>query len=112
ASREQASGIAQVNDAITQMDQVTQQNAALVEEAAAAAESLQDQAANLARAVSVFRVDGEQHSMASAEKPRAASLPSSIQRRPAALPAAATKSAPIRKTAPLLPADGGEWETF
>ncbi|KIF80196.1 methyl-accepting chemotaxis protein [Noviherbaspirillum autotrophicum] len=112
ASREQASGIAQVNDAITQMDQVTQQNAALVEEAAAAAESLQDQAAGLARAVSVFRVDGLKDSIASAEQPRATSIPSAIQRRRAALPTAANKSAPARKLAHLPPADGGEWETF
>lgn len=58
ASREQASGIGQVNDAITQMDQVTQQNAALVEEGAAAAESLKDQATRLSKTVSVFKTDG------------------------------------------------------
>jgi methyl-accepting chemotaxis protein len=56
ASQEQTSGIEQVNQAITQMDQVTQQNAALVEEAAAAAASLQDQAGSLVQAVSVFKV--------------------------------------------------------
>jgi methyl-accepting chemotaxis protein len=56
ASQEQSSGIDQVNQAIGQMDQMTQQNAALVEEAAAAATSMQDQAASLARAVSVFRL--------------------------------------------------------
>ncbi len=55
ASAEQSDGIEQVNQAITQMDQVTQQNAALVEEAAAAAESLQDQANQLVDAVSLFR---------------------------------------------------------
>ena len=47
ASQEQTSGIEQINQAITQMDQVTQQNAALVEEASAAAQSLQEQAGNL-----------------------------------------------------------------
>jgi len=57
ASQEQSTGIEQVNQAIAQMDQVTQQNAALVEQAAASAESMQDQAANLARVVSVFRLD-------------------------------------------------------
>jgi methyl-accepting chemotaxis protein len=61
ASQEQSSGIEQVNQAITQMDQVTQQNAALVEEAAAAAESLQDQAGKLAEAVSVFRLEVASH---------------------------------------------------
>jgi methyl-accepting chemotaxis protein len=58
ASTEQSQGIEQVNQAIAQMDETTQQNAALVEEAAAAAESLQDQAGSLAQAVSVFKLDG------------------------------------------------------
>ena len=57
ASAEQTVGIEQVNEAITQMDSVTQQNAALVEEAAAAAGSLENQAAELARLVSVFKID-------------------------------------------------------
>ena len=51
ASAEQSTGIEQVNEAITQMDTVTQQNAALVEEAAAASQSMQDQAARLSAAV-------------------------------------------------------------
>jgi methyl-accepting chemotaxis protein len=54
ASEEQASGIDQVNQAITQMDTVTQQNASLVEEAAAAAQSMTEQAGHLAQVVSVF----------------------------------------------------------
>jgi len=57
ASQEQSSGIEQINQAITQMDQVTQQNAALVEEAAAAAGSLQDQARSLAEVVSIFKIN-------------------------------------------------------
>ncbi|MBK4733991.1 methyl-accepting chemotaxis protein [Noviherbaspirillum pedocola] len=56
ASSEQSAGIEQVNGAVTQMDAVTQQNAALVEQAAAAAGSLQEQAAALARLVSSFRL--------------------------------------------------------
>nr|WP_093380740.1 methyl-accepting chemotaxis protein [Variovorax sp. OV329] len=56
ASHEQTQGIEQINQAITQMDQVTQQNAALVEEAAAAAQSMQEQAGSLVHAVSVFKV--------------------------------------------------------
>jgi methyl-accepting chemotaxis protein len=56
ASTEQSAGIEQVNGAVAQMDQVTQQNAALVEEAAAAAGSLQEQAASLARLVASFRI--------------------------------------------------------
>ena len=58
ASNEQSTGIEQVNQTIAQMDEVTQQNAALVEEAAAAAESLQDQAHNLSHVVSVFQLGG------------------------------------------------------
>jgi methyl-accepting chemotaxis protein len=54
ASEEQSTGIGQVNDAISQMDQVTQQNAALVEQAAAAAASMQSQAFELAQLVSMF----------------------------------------------------------
>ncbi len=56
ASSEQSNGIDQVNIAISQMDNVTQQNAALVEEAAAAAASLEDQAQRLSDAVAVFRI--------------------------------------------------------
>ncbi|PPC82676.1 MAG: diguanylate cyclase, partial [Methylotenera sp.] len=58
ASVEQSSGISQVNTAITSMDEVTQQNAALVEEAAAAAESLVDQAMALMDTVSAFKLRG------------------------------------------------------
>jgi len=56
ASAEQSAGIGQIGDAVGQLDQVTQQNAALVEESAAAAETLRHQAAHLAQAVSVFRL--------------------------------------------------------
>ena len=56
ASQEQSAGIEQVNQAIVQMDHVTQQNAALVQEALAATQSLEDQAAGLGEAVSIFRL--------------------------------------------------------
>ena len=111
ASQEQSDGIEQVNQAVGQMDQVTQQNAALVEEAAAAAESLQDQAKNLAQAVSVFRVGSEY--MAQAEAPRR-----TIQSTAVRTPIAARKTslaAPERKpTAPVKPASAGgdDWEEF
>lgn len=59
ASAEQSSGIDQVNQAVTQMDEVTQQNAALVEQAAAAAESLEEQAATLSDTVSQFRLESD-----------------------------------------------------
>ncbi len=57
ASIEQSSGIEQVNQTITQMDETTQQNAALVEEATAAARSMEEQAVHLANVVSVFRIE-------------------------------------------------------
>ena len=56
AANEQRAGIGEVNTAVAQLDQMTQQNAALVEESAAAASSLQEQAQRLAQAVSVFRL--------------------------------------------------------
>lgn len=59
ASQEQSSGISQVGDAVGQMDKVTQQNAALVEESAAAAESLKGQAQQLVQAVAVFKLASE-----------------------------------------------------
>jgi methyl-accepting chemotaxis protein len=62
ASREQSTGIEQVNQAIAQMDQVTQQNAALVEEAAAAAQSMSEKAGELAAVVAAYQVLGEMHS--------------------------------------------------
>lgn len=62
ASEEQSTGIEQVNLAVGQMDMVTQQNSALVEQAAAAASSLQEQAQHLAEAIAVFRVAHSQGS--------------------------------------------------
>ncbi len=56
ATVEQSSGIARVNDSITGIDQMTQQNSALVEESAAAAASLRDQATRLSEMVSVFKI--------------------------------------------------------
>ena len=56
ASQEQSTGIAEIGDAVSQMDQATQQNAALVEQASAAAQSLQQQAHELAEVVAAFRL--------------------------------------------------------
>jgi hypothetical protein len=69
ASTEQAEGIAEVNRAVGQMDDMTQQNAALVEEAAAAAASLHEQTVNLARAVSVFKIEGVE-TLAESDEPQ------------------------------------------
>ena len=56
ASREQSAGVTQVGEAVSAMDQATQQNAALVEQSAAAAETLRQQAHGLVRAVAVFKL--------------------------------------------------------
>lgn len=66
ASQEQTSGIEQISEAVSQMDQLTQQNAALVEEALAASENMRGQAAGLAQAVSVFRLHARQDSAGAA----------------------------------------------
>jgi len=64
ASREQTEGIQRLNQAMSQMDAVTQQNAALVEESAAASAALQEQAAGLAQVVSIFKVASKQTALA------------------------------------------------
>lgn len=120
ASQEQSDGIEQVNQAITQMDTVTQQNAALVEQAAAAAESLQDQAANLAGLVSVFKLGSDGGAVVSApvrQPVKKASPPPRIAAAPQAKalpkPAASRQVAPVAKT-PQKPAGGNneDWEEF
>jgi methyl-accepting chemotaxis protein len=97
ASREQSVGIDEVNQAIGQMDQVTQQNAALVEEAAAAAASMQEQAAQLAQVAASFKLGTEAVARWSAQpRPAARAVESS------AAPAANTKrlTAPDQRSAP------------
>jgi methyl-accepting chemotaxis protein len=69
ATQEQGEGIEHINQAIAQMDQVTQQNASLVEEAAAASEAMQEQAAKLAQVVSVFRIEAQAPARAGATQP-------------------------------------------
>jgi methyl-accepting chemotaxis protein len=92
ASHEQAQGIEQVNQAIAQMDQVTQQNAALVEEAAAAAQSLQEQAGSLSQVVATFKLDDEDEQPAVAPpvveaRPLARAVPlAQLARRAIAIP--------------------------
>ena len=85
ASSEQAAGINQINKALAQMDEVTQQNSALVEENAATAKTLEDQSSALDGRVAVFQLDGEGRS-ASARAPAMA----------APKPAAIRKPAPVR----------------
>ncbi len=89
ASAEQSAGIEQVNLSIIEMDGMTQQNAALVEEAAAAFQSLQDQAAELQRVVSIFKLaEGEEQAIVDAPAPAAATATASraVVVRPAAKP--------------------------
>jgi methyl-accepting chemotaxis protein len=74
ATREQASGIGQVNQAVNQLDQMTQQNAALVEQSAAAAESLREQADKLAAAVAIFKLS-ERETRATIAAARSVSRP-------------------------------------
>jgi methyl-accepting chemotaxis protein len=70
ASRGQADDIEQVNRGVSGLDSVTQQNASLVEEAAAAACSLEEQARQLAAAISIFRLTGGDSSVASSSSRR------------------------------------------
>jgi methyl-accepting chemotaxis protein len=122
ASDEQSKGIDQVGQAVTQMDEVTQQNAALVEQAAAAAQSLDDQAAKLKTAVATFRLGN-----GNASAPALARAPAQRAAVPAGKRAAikprvepngeARKEAPALITpapvaAPALAEAGGDWQTF
>jgi methyl-accepting chemotaxis protein len=76
ASREQTTGIEQVNQAITQMDQATQQNAALVEQASAAAQALREEAESLARTVGIFNLQRQGGARPSSAGVAATQLPS------------------------------------
>ncbi len=108
ASQEQSAGIAQVNATILEMDETTQQNASLVEEAAAAAASMQDQAANLARVVSVFKLDHEAPAYVAPVEPTAPAVSTEAPR------------AALRKEMTVAPAqritgkqsNGSDWEEF
>ena len=94
AASEQSDGIAQVNGAISHLDQMTQQNAALVEESAAAASSMKDQAQRLAQVVSKFKLDGSLAISASAPQ-RMVAAPKTLARpAPRALPKGPAKALP------------------
>ena len=124
AATEQSAGIAEVNQSVSNLDQMTQQNAALVEQSAAAAMSLREQADQLAQAVSVFNV-GQMGSVAAPSRPRPAppkAAPRPAPARPVAAPAP-KKSVPAAKPpqltsaaapAPVAKAKGGDddWESF
>ena len=103
ASQEQSSGIEQVNRTVMQMDETTQQNAALVEEASAAARSMEEQANLLAEAVSVFRTGASV--AAAAVRPMLAAVAASVP------PVRRVTGVPLRN-APSLAANTGGWEEF
>jgi len=131
ASAEQSAGIAQVNQSVGNLDQMTQQNAALVEESAAAAQSLREQAEQLAQVVATFKLAGGPAAMAAAPAPHPAPRPPAVARpsAPVRLPAAAAPAArpaparppaarPLPRPAPpsaaKAPSAGaeGDWESF
>ncbi|QGX60418.1 methyl-accepting chemotaxis protein [Alteromonas mediterranea] len=104
ASSEQATGIQEVSNAVVQMDEMTQQNAALVEEAAAAADSMRQQSGELAQRVSVFKVGGSP----SAARPTA---PQSLN---GSRPLPKEREVPKQRMKALNPAapDESDWEAF
>jgi methyl-accepting chemotaxis protein len=122
SSKEQASGIQQVHRAVSDMDSVTQQNATLVEESAAATESMKEEAARLAQLVAVFKLADKPARGAAGKAParkddapriaRAATAPA----KPAASPAPAARSKPAARPAPPARAERKaaeeEWEEF
>ncbi len=132
ASNEQALGVAQVGEAVTQMDQTTQQNAALVEEMAAATSSLKGQARELVQMVAVFKVDANdgmpirqpQKAPASSQRLTAPTTAAAAPRLAARGPSKSAASrptlarpaspAPKQKTMTKTPRPGGDddWETF
>ncbi len=93
ASVEQSDGIAQVNIAISKMDEAVQQNAALVEEAAAAAGSMQDQANNLNQAVSIFKLNANDRPQQQVSESAVVSAPKPAARQPV------VKKAPVKSIA-------------
>jgi methyl-accepting chemotaxis protein len=120
ASTEQSAGISQVNDSIANLDQMTQQNAALVEQSAAAAQSMREQSDQLAQAVAVFKISDMAPSHPTRDiTPRPEPARTLVSAPAAALPtagkasdkpAAQAKPAPVATTAAA--ADSDEWETF
>ena len=127
ASTEQSQGVAQVGEAVTQMDQVTQQNAALVEEMAAAASSLKSQAQDLVQTVAVFKLTNDSSSLSSRETPiqaprtRLAAAPAPRKLSPVTAPKLASNpkrgayASPAPKALPAATtaqADSHDWETF
>jgi methyl-accepting chemotaxis protein len=108
ASSEQSAGLDEVGKAVTQMDEMTQQNAALVEQAAAAAESLLSQSEQLANNVARFKLDDEPARPA----PRALSAPKKQMKPTQAKTSAKSISKPTGKLLKPSKSDEDEWESF
>ena len=110
ASQEQSAGIEQVNQTVVQMDETTQQNAALVEEATAAARAMEDQAAQLADAVAIFRLDNQVSAAvkAVAERVEPARITTVARPQPTSTPA------PVRRSsnASTFAASDSDWQEF
>jgi methyl-accepting chemotaxis protein len=108
ASSEQSAGIDQVNHAVLQMDEMTQQNAALVEESAAAARAMHEQATELSRQVAFFQIAGQASAKPSAKGPR-----KDVAQEEMETVFAAVRSAPApRAPRPVESADAGVWKEF
>ncbi len=110
ASQEQSAGIAQVNTTILEMDETTQQNAALVEEAAAAAAQMQDQAAGLARVVSVFKMDQQATRSPAMRAVSTAKPAAALRKQVAVVPLAKRPAATAAAGKPA--ASESDWEEF
>ena len=108
ASQEQSAGIDQVNHAVLQMDEMTQQNAALVEEAAAAARAMQEQAGELARQVSFFQL-GQDAAEVPTEKARTHTVMAEAE---AVFAAVRNTPAAARPSRSSEAADAGAWKEF
>jgi methyl-accepting chemotaxis protein len=111
ASGEQSTGIEQINEAIVQMDQVTQQNAALVEQSAAASESMQDQARRLSEIVSVFRLE-RQHAALAAPAMTGAKTPRVLAKPPARPVKAPLRVSDASKNKAAASTATSDWEEF
>jgi methyl-accepting chemotaxis protein len=115
ASQEQSSGIAQVNTAVTQMEQVVQQNASLVEEATAATESMKEQAGALLQTVSRFKLGEEQRREFATLRPAATQPPSRQPLRALGERAAPRRGATVTALGPPQAArlePDGDWQEF
>jgi methyl-accepting chemotaxis protein/methyl-accepting chemotaxis protein-1 (serine sensor receptor) len=112
ATQEQTAGLEQIHQAINEMDTITQQNVALVEEAASASTALQDQANSLSKIVSVFQIDGQRREHPAAVQARA--VIQAVRTKPALPPKAkpAQRDAKPAASRKVANSEVGDWEEF